>query len=323
MGEQQKAQATADYDISQAYAAYKKQTMQAMNTASMAEGTKERLAEEGRKQYESTALQINEGLEESRADITTQYSKLLNNWQSNLEKQADMSAQLEEAFMNYADAWGYTEYSEEDTNQGRGDWFSKYYAPGQEQNRKEILERVMYGGQDTGNSLSNTLAQENPKLYDFYISNQDYFNKMLLGIDEPGYRGEGYNWENRQSEKDRLTIVKENADKRGISVEGEFKTATEELNAYKEQYKQVITKEIEKELDNALKSGGVNYNRDALTKKLDPLLNESLLNMNDIDVDKFITKYLSDLPKKGTESVIKKIDDAFKSVGDWIAGLFR
>ncbi len=197
----------------------------------MAEGTKERLAEEGRKQFESTASQINEGLAENKAEATTQYNKLLSNWQSNLEKQADMSAQLEEAFMNYADAWGYTEYSKEETNQGRGDWFSKYYAPGQEQNRKEILERVMYGGQDTGNSLTNTLAQENPELYDFYVSNRDYFNKMLLGIDEPGYRGEGYNWENRQSVTDKANELEQQANDLGIDMSNlDFKNATEKVN---------------------------------------------------------------------------------------------
>lgn len=239
-GESQKAQTTADYDISQAYAAYKRQTMQAMNTASMAEGTKERIARESYAQYQNTASQITENLEESRANVSSGYATALNNWKKNVEAQADYYANLEGATAERAIKYGFADVSDVDGDYSPIEkFYMKYYIKGMEQERLDALQAARYSNVKADGTkmrdyelFSNEFAATNPELYEFAINNSANVNKYMLGADED-YVGDKYNWRNRQSMINKADALEKELKEKGYTVDKtDFENATEKYDYY-------------------------------------------------------------------------------------------
>lgn len=205
--EGQSIQATADYDISQAYANYKQSEMNALQNTKLRSGFREKIASDLASSFEQQATQ-------SRLNELSKLTQLSSAYDERLIKAGEQLSAIEKAAYEYGgvdltklgvgvDEGGLGHYTNtngtmELTNYGRA-YFDKIFStPG----------------------FSEYLYEESPELYEYYASNVGDVREMVGGLDREDTSYDPDRYINRQDEYNRrVSVANERA---GMSEGGEI-----------------------------------------------------------------------------------------------------
>ena len=228
---QQQAQTQADYDISQAYENFRQSQRAVMNTASMAEGTKERSQATLESQFAGAESQIRANM---ASTVASAYQKNLETYQKGVEQatkeadtRADLKGQIDEWFANIAAEKGYFTYNEGE------DYYNKYMKEDMADERLAGLTAARFGDP----TVMDRLAEEDPDLYYQYMSNRSWVDPEMFDMENLSDM-DSYSFENSPALMSKVETLKEEATALGLpSYNLEGKTAKEQID--------IITKDID------------------------------------------------------------------------------
>lgn len=176
----------ANYDISGAYAAYKQQQLNLLQNQGLSEGFKEKIAYDLLSSYESQAYQTQLEKEETLSGLNEKLQKTLQENTKQLEESGKMFSDLEVKAIEYLG------YSDEQVLGGLGAnvgtpenpiYGLGWYDIDEEGNRvltsrgQDELAKAMLSS-----DFAESLRNENPELYEFYVNNADAAREMIGGI---------------------------------------------------------------------------------------------------------------------------------------------
>ena len=172
-------QASANYDITQAYQNYKKQQLALMGS-NLTAGKKEDYSSSLSSAFQQSAFQTKQKLASDLSDLSTQYNKALSSEYASLEKYATQMQELEEAVFTragvnrtQAEQAGWYDFDRE-TNQYSINDVGKA-------NISRVLYDVMKDESGSAKTFGDWLYDYNPDLYNFYATNRADVNELLLG----------------------------------------------------------------------------------------------------------------------------------------------
>ena len=172
-------QASANYDITQAYQNYKKQQLAVMGS-NLTAGKKEDYSSALSSAFQQSAFQTKQKLASNLSDLSTQYNKALSSEYASLEKYATQMQELEEAVFaragvnrTQAEQAGWYDFDRE-TNQYSINDVGKA-------NISRVLYDVMKDESGSAKTFGDWLYDYNPELYNFYATNRADVNELLLG----------------------------------------------------------------------------------------------------------------------------------------------
>lgn len=181
------------YDISEAYANYKKAELGIMRNQRLASGFRNQLASELKSDYEKQYASARAEEASSLFDIASKYqteaTEQITSAEKTLTEQATKLKKLEDYLIEYsgADASKFTTSVEQG---GLG-----YYAPVEGQPGtyeltdlgKDYFDKYLHsyvGEGDSKTLFSDYLRENDEELYDFYTQNKAAFNKYIGGLEE-------------------------------------------------------------------------------------------------------------------------------------------
>lgn len=206
-----------------------------MNTASMAEGTKERTKSSLADEYASTETQLRSNM---ASTIASAYQTNLQTYQKGItqasedaDERATLKAQVEDFFRQKAESETVDDkgnvtrpaYFTYDSEKGE-DYFSKYLTEDKMEERVAGLTAARFSDLN----VLNELAEEDPELYYNYMSNRSWLDPELFDMDALSDMGT-YDYENRAAKRSELEAIKEKAENLGIDISGVSGTASKQI----------------------------------------------------------------------------------------------
>lgn len=180
-------QAASNYDISSAYANYKKQQLQLAQENAFSEGIMRKLEKQLESEYASNVYSAQTTAAENLATLQSEIDKKYTENQEALEARSQIASDLTAAvaeYLGYSDEQllsgiGVNIGTEEEPLYGKG-WYSLDEEGNRVQTAVSIdeLSKVLLSS-----DFANSLKENNPKLYQQYIENPALFNQ-LLGVDK-------------------------------------------------------------------------------------------------------------------------------------------
>jgi hypothetical protein len=236
-------QAASNYDISSAYANYKKQQLQLAQQNAFSEGVMKKLEKQLESEYASNVYSTQTTAAENLATLQSEIDKKYTENQEALEARSQIASDLTAAvaeYLGYSDEQllsgiGVNIGTEEEPLYGKG-WYSLDEEGNRVQTAVSIdeLSKVLLSS-----DFANNLKETNPKLYEQYIENPALFNQ-LLGVDKNRATYDMFDWSSRDA---RVKAVQQ-AYSSGDITRG-FDSLFEDFNNNKISSKQLSTAIIE------------------------------------------------------------------------------
>lgn len=195
----EQVQTQTQYDISGAFANYKRAQLNTMQATQLGSGFKEQIASDLKSQYSSAYSQLRQEEAGALGEIQTSYLKTLAQQEENLMKQGEKFAALENKMFDFAgitqkqaeSAYG-AELGDEGTGLG-------YFEPAGDgtynitERGMNFYDRLLNLGLSTGEKDSEgneiyksfrdyLLEQEETELFDFYTQNYDVIKQLTGGL---------------------------------------------------------------------------------------------------------------------------------------------
>ena len=173
----------ANYDISQAYANYKKQQLSLLSNKALATGFKEDVSSDLKSAYESSRYKTESELS-SQIDVLGQkYEKELQNRYGIMSEEAKKLSQIERGLYEYL---GVQESDLENLGYYKQGELDEYGRPVYEitDEGRALLEEGMYGADRIGEKSYYNYLRENygDDLADYYLENQGTINELIAGL---------------------------------------------------------------------------------------------------------------------------------------------
>lgn len=175
---QQQAEAVEDvysYDISQAYANYKKQQLQLQMNERLGAGFQQQVGEQLQTEYGTAYQDIKTQEASDIANLNAQHQKTVQSAQEEFSKWGETARQLQEV----AYEWGQTNIGELDrplydvSSNATGE--SEYTLSGY---GKDYFAKIL-----TDKKFEDYLYEENRDLYEAYVSDIDAYNQAIAGVE--------------------------------------------------------------------------------------------------------------------------------------------
>lgn len=231
----QKAQQDYNYDISEAYANYKRQQLATMSMQNVGIGDREYATGQLQKNYQNTAQDINNAYQTQLEAIATNYTKQANDLNKNISNDAEQMANLYDYIIQY----GY-----DNNNNGKWQLAGTYdtrndnlynktdagYTPTTE--TQNYLNHMLYGSDvNLKTGFLDYLKEENSSLYDYAVNNWQKFAATTMGRDlNDGYLYDDTEYANakEQIKKEKNTKYLENIDVSKLEQGKTFKMGDKE-----------------------------------------------------------------------------------------------
>lgn len=175
---QQQAEAVEDvysYDISQAYANYKKQQLQLQMNEQLGAGFQQQVGEQLQTEYGTAYRDIKTQEASDIANLNAQYQKTVQSAQEEFSKWGETARQLQEV----AYEWGQTNIGELDrplydvsqNEYGESEYTLSGYG-------KDYFAKIL-----TDKKFEDYLYEEDRDLYEAYVSDIDAYNQAIAGVE--------------------------------------------------------------------------------------------------------------------------------------------
>lgn len=179
----------ASYDISEAYANYRKQQLQLAQQSQLATGYKEAVGESLGSAYSSEYSKIKTTEAQQLAGVEQKYQKALSETETAFSKYGETAKQFEEALLQYGASQklidpnlltksisegGYGVYEQSFEDGALTTTLTDY--------GKDLYDKILHS-QQYSRGFVEYLSSENPELYEAYTQNQDFYNAIVAGLE--------------------------------------------------------------------------------------------------------------------------------------------
>ena len=182
----QKAQQDYNYDISEAYANYKRQQLATMSMQNVGIGDREYATGQLQKNYQNTAQDISNAYQTQLEAVATNYIKQANDLNENISNDAKQMANLYDYIIQY----GYdnnTSFGLSGTYDTRNEDLYLRQDDGSRvltEEAQDYLNTMLYGDDiNVKTGFLNYLKEENSSLYDYAVDNWQKFAATTSGRD--------------------------------------------------------------------------------------------------------------------------------------------
>lgn len=180
-------QAASNYDISSAYANYKKQQLSLLQSQGLSEGFKEKLEKQLKSEYETRAYETELTAAENLAKLQSNVEKTYEENQKSLEARSQTASDLTAAAAKYLG------YSDEQLLSALGVDLEGSYGVGWYGIDDEGYRTLTARGQEellrtlSSSDFAETLKSENPALYKQFAENPALMMELITGTKETSY----------------------------------------------------------------------------------------------------------------------------------------